>query len=64
MRSFKNFMLIKEEEQNTNKDWRKSYIQLEKGFIPPSKMKPVIDAFLSSGEIKLTNDISKAPTMP
>lgn len=64
MRSFKNFMLIKEEENTNNKDWRKSYIQLEKGFIPPSKMKPVIDAFLASGEIKLTNDVSKAPTMP
>jgi tRNA nucleotidyltransferase/poly(A) polymerase len=64
-RSFKRFFLLKEnEEKSPSKDWRKSFIQLEKGFIPTSKMKPIVEAFLKSGEIQLTNDISKAPTMP
>jgi len=51
-------------QQAANKDWRKGFQQLEKGFIPPSKMRPVIEAFLKSSEIKLTNDTAKAPTMP
>lgn len=60
-RTFKEWQLLKEE---TNKDWRKGFIQLEKGFIPPSKMRPIIEAFLKSGEITLTSDTGKAPTMP
>lgn len=66
-RSFKRFFLLKENEtgeSNPSKDWRKSFIQLEKGFIPTPKMRPIIEAFLKSGEIELTKDISKAPTMP
>ena len=65
-KSFKDFLMIKEEDEsqsNPDKDWRKSFIQLDKGFIPPTKMRPVIEAFLKSGEIELTHDTSKAPTM-
>lgn len=65
--SFKNYFIIKENEdgnEGPSKDWRKSFIQLEKGFIPPPKMKPIIEAFLKSGEIELATDITKAPTMP
>lgn len=65
--SFKNYFILKENEngnEGPSKDWRKSFIQLEKGFIPPPKMKPVIEAFLKSGEIELATDVTKAPTMP
>jgi tRNA nucleotidyltransferase/poly(A) polymerase len=67
--SFKNFFVLKENEttdegQGPSKDWRKSFIQLEKGFIPPPKMKPIIEAFLKSGDIELSTDITKSPTMP
>lgn len=47
-----------------NKDWRKQFIQLEKGFVPPPKMRPVIQAFLESGEIKIMDDTSKEVTLP
>lgn len=66
-RSFKEFYLFKEEgappAQNNN-EWRKNYVQLEKGFIPPSKMRPIIEAFLKSNEIKLMDDTTKEVTMP
>ncbi len=71
MISFKKFKILKENEENqnntppsNNKEWRKSFIKLEKGFVPPSKMVPIIEAFLKSGDIKLTNDTAKAVTMP
>lgn len=60
-KSFEDFILLKE---GTDKDWRKHFIQLEKGFIPHDNMQPVVDAFLKSSEIELTSDTSKAPTMP
>lgn len=68
-KTFQNYRALRENEENpangeANKDWRKGFIKLEKGFIPPSKMRPIIEAFLKSGEIKLTTDTSKAPTMP
>jgi tRNA nucleotidyltransferase/poly(A) polymerase len=69
-KSFKAWRSLKEEadpnqsEGGENKDWKKGFVQLEKGFIPPSKMRPVIEAFAKSGEIQLTNDTGKAPTMP
>jgi tRNA nucleotidyltransferase/poly(A) polymerase len=47
-----------------DKDWRKHFIQLPQGFVPPSKMRPIIEAFLKSGDITLSNDTTKAPTMP
>lgn len=62
IKSFKDFVVLKEADTST--DWRKSFIRLEKGFIPPPKMRPVIEAFLKSGEIQLTKDVGKAPTMP
>jgi len=65
--SFKQYISIREEnspEENSNKDWRKSYIQLEKGFIPPSKMRPIIDAFLKSGDIEVVKDTTKPVKMP
>jgi tRNA nucleotidyltransferase/poly(A) polymerase len=70
MISFEKYKMLKENEEKQpdstqqNKEWRKSFIKLEKGFVPPSKMAPIVEAFLKSGEIKLTNDISKPVTMP
>jgi tRNA nucleotidyltransferase/poly(A) polymerase len=47
------------------KEWKKEFISMEKGFIPPPKMRPVVEAFLKSGEIKLMHDTSGKPvTMP
>lgn len=61
-KSFKDFVLLKEQEnESSNKDWRKEFIQLEKGFIPPPKMRPVVRAFLNSGNIKLMDDTSGKP---
>jgi len=67
MRSFKEFIasksnLIKESEDN--KDWKKQFIKIEKGFVPPSKLKPVIDAFINSSSIKIMDDVSKEINMP
>ena len=66
--SFKEYVMLREENSpeggNPSKDWRKSFIQLEKGFIPPPKLRPIIDAFLNSGDIELSPDTTKAPTMP
>lgn len=62
-RTFKSFLTLRENNEAPN-DWRKSFIQLEKGFIPPSKLRPIIEAFLKSGNIELSPDTKKAPTMP
>ena len=61
--SFKNFISFKESSDN---DWRQSSLgaPLEKGFIPPPKLRPVIRAFLNSGNIVLHKDIKKPLTMP
>lgn len=65
MRSFRRYFLLKEETtQHQNKDWRKSFISLEKGFVPPKNMRPIVEAFLKSGDIELTNDLSKPTRMP
>lgn len=68
MKSFADFVAEKntllEETEKSNKDWRKEYIKLEKGFVPPSNMRPIIRAFLDSGSIPLTNDISSKVTLP
>lgn len=68
-KSFKEFKLLREAESQANptggsSDWKSQFINLEKGFIPPPKMRPVIEAFLDAKKIKLTNDTGKAPTMP
>lgn len=68
-KSFKEYIMFRETEEQPsdskgNTDWKGSFINLEKGFIPPQKMRPIIEAFLESKKIKLTNDTSKAPTMP
>lgn len=74
-KSFEDYMLVQEANESggktsgegggSDKDWRKEHIMLEKGFIPPSNMKPVIEAFLNSGNIELMADTSgKAPKMP
>ena len=67
MKSFKEFIanrsnLIKEADDN--KDWKKQFIKIEKGFVPPSKLKPIIDAFLNSSSIKIMDDVSKEINMP
>lgn len=62
MSKFQDYILQKEAVDPEN--WKNTYHTLEKGFIPPTKMRPVIEAFLKSGEIELSNDTKKAPTMP
>lgn len=65
MKSFKNFIESKKEEtEQSNKDWKKEFIKLEKGFIPPSNMRPLIKAFEESGDIVLMKDTSKEIKMP
>jgi len=63
MKSFSDFISIREENES-NKDWRKHYVQLEKGFVPPPKMRPIIEAFLKSGDIELMHDTTKPVNMP
>lgn len=62
MKSFKQF--VEQKQQTPNKEWKSEYINLSKGFIPPKNMAPIIQAFLDSGNIELTNDISNSVTMP
>lgn len=73
MKSFKQFVLIKESEAGErdgqgkkNNNWKKEteHITLPKGFIPPSKMRPVIRAFEKSKDIVVHDDLSKPATMP
>lgn len=64
MKSFKSFLESKQNKEQSKKDWKKEFIKLEKGFIPPSKMRPLIDAFQNSNTIKLIDDNSKDITMP
>jgi tRNA nucleotidyltransferase/poly(A) polymerase len=61
--SFKDFVVLKETNGN---DWRAESAAkpLQKGFIPPSNLKPIIRAFLNSGKIVLHQDITKPLTMP
>lgn len=62
MKSFHEFLILKEEASNN--DWKKEFRSLAKGFIPPPKMKPVIEAFLKSAEVEVQHDTSKPLTMP
>jgi tRNA nucleotidyltransferase/poly(A) polymerase len=70
MKSFKEFISSKinlVNEENTkegSKDWKKEFIKLEKGFIPPSNLKSIIQAFADSNSIKIMSDTSKELTMP
>ena len=71
MKSFKEFIssksqVIKEvnDDKESKNDWKKQFIKLEKGFIPPSNMKLLIQAFLDSSNIQIMNDTSKELTMP
>lgn len=69
MKTFKDFIksktvLSEAEEKEREKNWKQEFINLEPGFKPHSNMRPVIQAFLDSGNIELTNDISKKVTMP
>ena len=61
-KSFKDYILLKEE--TGTKDWKKEHIQLEKGFVPPQKMRPIIKAFNASGDIEIMKDTTKEVTMP
>lgn len=74
--SFKEYFLLREEESGGSssngggdnaggkRDWKKEYVQLEKGFVPPPKLRPVIEAFLESGDIKVMDDTTKEIKMP
>lgn len=69
MKSFSQFVseksnIISETAEKNKNDWKKEYIKLEKGFIPPSNMRPIVQAFLDSGNIELTKDTSSKVTMP
>lgn len=66
-KSFKDYVILQESEgveENTDKDWRKKYIQIDPGFVPPPKMRSIIEAFLKSNEIKIMADTTKEVTMP
>lgn len=52
------------QKKGEEKNWRQEFINLEPGFKPHSNMRSIIQAFLDSGSIELTNDISKKVTMP
>ena len=67
MKSFKQFisdkkMINEEKERETN--WKQQFVNLDPGFKPHTNMRPIINAFLDSGSIELTNDLSKKVTMP
>jgi tRNA nucleotidyltransferase/poly(A) polymerase len=68
MKSFKDYLVLKEaEESQGQKDWRKEYVTLEKGFNPKihsPNLSPIIDAFQNSSKIPLTKDTTKDVTMP
>ncbi len=74
MWNFKSYFNFREENENgagagpggagKDNEWTKEFIQLKTGFIPPTKLRPIIEAFLKSKEIELLPDTSKAPTMP
>jgi len=67
MKSFKEFVNQKNtilESEEKEKNWRKEYVNLDPGFTPNSNMKSIIQAFLDSGNIELTNDLSKKVFMP
>ena len=69
MKSFKEFISkrsLNEEAQakEIEKNWKQEFINLQPGFKPHSNMSPIIQAFLDSGNIELTNDTSKKVTMP
>jgi len=61
--TFKKFVFLKEEGNN---DWKHESLgpPLAKGFIPPTSMRPIIDAFSNSSKIGLMDDTSKEVTMP
>lgn len=62
MKSFGQF--LEQKQENPNKDWRKEYVNLPSGFVPPKNMEPIVQAFLDSGSIELTKDTSSSVTMP
>jgi len=62
MKKFKDFLIEKEGEDDGN--WKKQYIKLEEGFVPPSKMNPIIEAFSKSNSIEIMDDTSKQIKMP
>ena len=62
MKSFRQF--VEQKQEKPNKEWKSEYINLPKGFVPPKNMVPIVQAFLDSGSIELTNDTSSSVTMP
>jgi len=69
MKSFKEFIAGKKaiseaEEKDRETNWKQKFVNLDPGFKPHPNMRPIIQAFLDSGSIELTNDISKKVTMP
>lgn len=68
MKSFKEFLSQKNkvltEANEKKKNWKDNYNHISPGFTPPPDLKPVIQAFLDSGKIELTNDTSSKVTMP
>jgi tRNA nucleotidyltransferase/poly(A) polymerase len=69
MKSFKEFIslksqVIKEETNESKKEWKKEFIKLEKGFVPPSNLKSVVQAFADSNNISIMDDTSKEINMP
>jgi len=70
-KSFKDYVLLKEGdnpsgsgESGADKDWKKKFTQIDPGFVPPPKLRPIIDAFVKSAEVKIMGDTTKEMTMP
>jgi tRNA nucleotidyltransferase/poly(A) polymerase len=59
MKSFQQF-IIEQKETEVHKD----VITLDKGFVPPSSMKSIIQAFKDSGNIVVQHDLKKTIHMP
>ena len=59
MKSFQQF-ITEQKETEAHKD----VITLDKGFVPPSSMKSIIQAFKDSGKIVVQHDLNKTIHMP
>lgn len=69
MKSFGEFLSAKKtiseaEEKKIDDGWKQEFISLKAGFKPHPNMQAVVQAFLDSGSIELTHDLSKKVTMP
>ena len=50
--------------QQQDKEWKNKYTSIKPGFIPPPKLRPVVQAFVDSGDVKLQDDTTKEVKLP